>query len=230
MLNLDPSREIATSRRSLFSRGKQCPLPSREIADIYERTCFPRKRAGCEFYLFREGGFFKGAFPMFSRFLFLSMIHLLSTLSLMPRRALPFLPKRKGSKRFASLRGLTAKDSTQRSYVKRGLRLWKQQPKQSPPFGKLSPTHQQTAALQLLEVTPIKQIVPLLNQQGRCICPDRLQNQSLPGRFCLACQDDAPYNSFPPFSHPRRKGGAVCHWHMAPSVRETPHPGRLRGE
>ena len=110
-------------------------------------------------------------------------------------------------KRFASLRGLTAKDSTQRSFVKRGLRLWKQQPKQSPPFRKLSPPHQQTAALQLLEVTPIRQIAPLLNQQGRCICPDRLQNQSLPGRFCLACQDDAPYDSFPPFSHPRRKGG-----------------------
>ena len=123
--------------------------------------------------MFREGGFFKGAFPMFSRFLFLSMIHLLSTLSLMPRRALPFLPKRKGSKRFASLRGLSAKSPTQASFVKRGLRLWKQQPKQSPPFGKLSPTHQQTAALQLLEVTPIRQAVPLLNDSESCIFPFR---------------------------------------------------------
>ena len=125
----------------------------------------------------RDGGS-SMAFPMFSRFLFLSMIHLLSTLSLMPRRALPFLPKRKGSKRFASLRGLSAKSPTQASFVKRGLRLWKQQPKQSPPFSKLSPTHQQTAALQLLEVSPIRQIVPLLNQQGSCIYPDRLRNAS----------------------------------------------------
>ena len=123
--------------------------------------------------MFREGGFFKGAFPMFSRFLFLSMIHLLSTLSLMPRRALPFLPKRKGSRRFASLRGLTAKDSTQRSYVKRGLRLWKQQPKQSPPFSNLSPTHQQTAALQLIGLAPIRQVSPLLNDSESCIFPFR---------------------------------------------------------
>ena len=128
--------------------------------------------------MFREGGFFKGAFPMFSRFLFLSMIHLLSTLSLMPRRALPFLPKRKGSKRFASLRGLTAKDSTQRSYVKRRLRLWKQQPKQSPPFGKLSPTHQPSSALQLLEVTPIRQAVPLLNDSESCIFPFRQRERT----------------------------------------------------
>ena len=94
------------------------------------------------------------------------------------RSAHPFLAKRKGWKRFASLRGLSAKSPTQASFVKRGLRLWKQQPKQSPPFSKLSPTHQQTAALQLLEVTPIRQIAPLLNQQGRCICPDRLRNAS----------------------------------------------------
>ena len=78
------------------------------------------------------------------------------------RRALHFLTKRKWRKRFASLRGLTAKSPTQRSPVKRGLRLWKQQPKQSPPFGQMPPTHQQTAALQLLEVSPIRQIVPLL--------------------------------------------------------------------
>ena len=86
-------------------------------------------------------------------------------LSLMPRRAHPFLAKRKGWKRFASLRGLTAKGSTQRNIVKRGLRLWKQQPKQSPPFSNLSPTHQQTAALQLIGLAPIRQIVPLLNEK-----------------------------------------------------------------
>ena len=94
------------------------------------------------------------------------------------RSAHPFLAKRKGWKRFASLRGLSAKSPTQASLVKRGLRLWKQQPKQSPPFSNLSPTHQQTAALQLLEVSPIRQIVPLLNQQGSCIYPDRLRNAS----------------------------------------------------
>ena len=94
------------------------------------------------------------------------------------RRALPFLPKRKGSKRFASLRGLTAKDSTQRSSVKRGLRLWKQQPKQSPPFRNLSPPHQQTAALQLLEVTPIRQAVPLLNDSESCIFPFRQRERT----------------------------------------------------
>ncbi len=113
--------------------------------------------------------------PAYSSYLF---IHLLSTLSLMPRRALPFLAKRKGSKRFTSLRGLTAKDSTQRRYVKRGLRLWKQQRKQSPPFRKLSPPHQLASALQLLEVTPIRQVFPLLNQQGSCIYPDRRRNAS----------------------------------------------------
>ena len=68
--------------------------------------------------------------------------------------------------------------STQASPVKRGLRLWKQQPKQSPPFSKLSPTHQQTAALQLLEVTPIRQAVPLLNKKEATLtafktCPSR---------------------------------------------------------
>ena len=39
------------------------------------------------------------AFPMFSRFLFLSMIHLLSTLSLMPRRAPHFLAEKKMGKK-----------------------------------------------------------------------------------------------------------------------------------
>ena len=57
--------------------------------------------------------------------------------------------------------------STQRNSVKRGLRLWKQQPKQSPPFGKISPTHQPASALQLIGLSPIRQAVPLLNQQGR---------------------------------------------------------------
>ena len=106
-------------------------------------------------------------------FLLLSIIHLLPTLSLMPRRALPFLPKRKGSKRFASLRGLSAKSPTQAGLVKRGLRLWKQQPKQSPPFSKLSPTHQQTAALQLIGLAPIRQVSPLLNDSESCIFPFR---------------------------------------------------------
>ena len=149
------------------------PVPSREIASSMSGLISRVKSL-----ISREGSFLKEAFPLFFRFLFLSIIHLLPTLSLMPRRALPFLPKRKGSKRFASLRGLTAKGSTQRSSVKRGLRLWKQQPKQSPPFSKLSPPHQQTAALQLIGLAPIRQAVPLLNQQGRCICPDRLRNAS----------------------------------------------------
>ena len=39
------------------------------------------------------------------------------------RRALHFLTKRKWRKRFASLRGLSAKSPTQRNSVKRGLRL-----------------------------------------------------------------------------------------------------------
>ena len=164
-----PSREVAASRGYPSSRVKS--LGANFICFAWEHTA----KNGL---ISREGGFFKGAFPMFSRFLFLSMIHLLSTLSLMPRRAHHFLTKRKWWKRFASLRGLTAKDSTQRSSVKRGLRLWKQQPKQSPPFRKLSPPHQQTAALQLLEVSPIRQAVPLLNQQGSCIYPDRLRNAS----------------------------------------------------
>ncbi len=33
------------------------------------------------------------------------------------------------------------------------------------PFGQMPPTHQQTAALQLLEVSPIRQAVPLLNEK-----------------------------------------------------------------
>src|SRR5699024_6277467 len=114
----------------------------------------------------RTGHFLQRRF--FSIFLPSSLnpyIHLSTTLSLMPRRALHFLAKRKWRKRFASLRGLSAKSPTQRGYVKRGLRLWKQQPKQSPPFGKLFLTHQQTAALQLIGLAPIRQIVPLLNEK-----------------------------------------------------------------
>ena len=44
-----------------------------------------------------------------------------------------FLRKEKGGKDSQGLRPLTP-CSTQASSVKRGLRLWKQQPKQSPPF------------------------------------------------------------------------------------------------
>ena len=140
------SREIATSRRSLFSRVNGLGAKVGFLG--WTLPNFPFSGRGPE----------SPPSPM--------------------RSALPFLPKRKGSKRFASLRGLSAKGPTQRSFVKRGLRLWKQQPKQSPPFRKLSPPHQQTAALQLLEVTPIRQIAPLLNQQGSCIYPDRRRNAS----------------------------------------------------
>ena len=142
------SREIASSRRSLFSRVKSLGASFRRGVSRLGSPKLPFSGRGPE----------SPQSPM--------------------RSAHHFLTKRKWWKRFASLRGLTAKDSTQRSSVKRGLRLWKQQPKQSPPFRKLSPTHQPASALQLIEVTPIRQIAPLLNQQGSCIYPDRRRNAS----------------------------------------------------
>ena len=146
-----PTRGIASSRRSLFSRvnghsaaGGKPP----SLGGCHEVTGGVREQP-----FFSQTAFLVGGFPqpLFCRSC--------------RDGALPFLAKRKGSKRFASLRGLTAKGSTQRNIVKRGLRLWKQQPKQSPPFSKLSPTHQPASALQLIGLPPIRQIVPLLNEK-----------------------------------------------------------------
>ena len=146
-----PTREIASSRRSLFSR-------------VNGHSAAGGKPPSLRGVSRSDGGSKRAALLLPNR-LSCGRVPTAPLLSLMPRRAHPFLAKRKGWKRFASLRGLSAKSPTQRGYVKRGLRLWKQQPKQSPPFGKLFPTHQQTAALQLIGLAPIRQIVPLLNEK-----------------------------------------------------------------